>query len=147
MRKRIEKEGLTCVRCSGNVLPTLTIADPSILIFLYRVILEQSKMGVYASAAPARPSNFMKHKLKGNPENGGQVRTDQVLDHTQVSGSRSKCKGGSGAMVPRPFRLKFGGEMGTHPGRPVPMFGWVPLTPVSGALKMGFWGTICPNYE
>ena len=53
---------------------------------------------------------------------GGQVGLDQVLDLTQVSNSQSKCKGASAAMVPWPFRLKFGWEMGTHPGRSVPMF-------------------------
>ena len=60
----------------------------------------------------------------------GQVRSDLI----QVSGSWSKCKGASAAMVSWPLRLKFGKEMGTHPGR-------------SGTLKMGFQGTICPNYE
>ena len=44
-------------------------------------------------------------------------------------------------MVPWPFRLKFGREMGTHPGMPVPMFG------LGTHLKMGFQGAIGPNNE
>ena len=28
-----------------------------------------------------------------------------------------------------------------------PCLGWAPQSPESGALKMGFWGTICPNFE
>ena len=50
-------------------------------------------------------------------------------------------------MVPWPFRLKFGREMGTHPGRSVPMFGLGTPTPRVTGPKMGFLGTICPNYE
>ena len=49
-------------------------------------------------------------------------------------------------MVPWPFRLKFGREMGTHPGRSVPMFEMGTPTPwVRGfAAGSGFapgWGS------
>ena len=37
---------------------------------------------------------FLKTKNEGTPENSDWVRLDQVQDLTQVSGGRSKCKGG-----------------------------------------------------
>ena len=50
-------------------------------------------------------------------------------------------------MVPWPFRFKFGREMGTYPGRSVPMFGLGIPSPWVRGTKMGFQGTIGPNYE
>ena len=73
---------------------------------------------------------------------GGQVRLEQVPDLTQVSGGRSKCKGASAAMDPWSFRLKLDRELGTHTGSSVRMFVMETLPPGSGALKMGFQGTI-----
>ena len=35
------------------------------------------------------------------------------------------------------FKLKFGMEPGTHPGRQFPCLGWLPLPPGSEALKLG----------
>ena len=71
---------------------------------------------------------------------GGQVRSDL----TQVSGSWSKCKGASAAMVPWLFRLKFGREMGTYPGRSVPMFGMGTPTPWVRGPKNGVPGYNLP---
>ena len=50
-------------------------------------------------------------------------------------------------MVLWPFRLKFGRELGTHPGRSVPMVGLGTTTPWVRGPKMGFQGTIWPNNE
>ena len=45
--------------------------------------------------------------------------------------------GASAAMVPWPFRFKFGKKMGTHPGMSVPMFGLGTPNSESEALKWG----------
>ena len=63
-------------------------------------------------------------------------------DGSGQTSSRCTAAGPIGPIVPLPFRLKFGREMGTYPGRSVPMF-WLG----SGAQIMGFQGTIWPNYE
>ena len=68
------------------------------------------------------------------PCNGG--------DGSGQTSPRCTAAGPIGPIVPLPFRLKFGREMGTYPGRSVPMF-WLG----SGAQIMGFQGTIWPNYE
>ena len=73
---------------------------------------------------------------------GEWVRSNLI----QVSGSWSKCKGG----LLQPWSH---GHLGWNlVGEPTqegqcPCLGWVPLPPGSGALKMGFQGTISPNYE
>ena len=80
--------------------------------------------------------NFMKQNLKGTPENGsGQIRS-QTSPWCLAAGP--SARGATAAMVPWPFRLKFGREMGTHPGRspnPVPLPG----------PQMGFRGPCSPN--
>ena len=53
-----------------------------------------------------------------------------------------RATGGSAAMVPRPFRLKFGREMGTYPGSSMSM--GTP-TPGSGGAKTGFQGPCSSN--
>ena len=63
---------------------------------------------------------------------------------TQVSKGRSNCKGGFSAMVPWPFRLKFGREIWNYPGRSMLMFGWVPLPPRWGGPKIGVQGCMQP---
>ena len=74
---------------------------------------------------------------------GGRVRSDQVPDLTQVSGGW----GASAPIVPWPFRLKFGREMGTHPGRSVPMFGLGTPTPRIRGSRNGVPGNNPSNYE
>ena len=48
-------------------------------------------------------------------------------------------------MVPSPFWLKFGREMGTHPGRSVPMFGLGTPTPRVRGPKNGVPGYTLPK--
>ena len=68
---------------------------------------------------PANPTPWVSNKLyKTKVKERPQIRSDQVPDLTLTS-----ARGASAAMVPWPFRLKFGREMGTYPGRSMPMLG------------------------
>ena len=70
---------------------------------------------------------------------GGHVRSDRAPDLTQESGGRPKCKWGfcSHGNLAIYRMLKFGWEMGTYPGRSMPMD---TTTTRSGGPKTGFQG-------
>ena len=72
---------------------------------------------------------------------GGQVRSDL----TQVSGSWSKCKEGFCSHGLMAIEFEFGREMGTHPGRSVPMFGLGTPTPWVRGPKNGVPGYNMPK--
>ena len=96
-----------------------------------------------ASGDPCSPNgaflgNFHKTKVEESPQfcrgGSGQIRS-QTSPRCLAGGP--SARGASAAMVPWPFRLKFGREMGIHPVRSVLTFGLGTPTPGSGALKMG----------
>ena len=82
---------------------------------------------------------FHKTKIEGHPwkwgDRSGQTRFQTSPGCLAAGPSANRA---SAAMVPWPFRLKFGREMGTHPGRSMPM--GTP-TPGSGGPKTRFQGT------
>ena len=75
-------------------------------------------------------------KLKNTLILNGLARSDQVPDHPHVS------DGGICMNVSWPFGLKHVKEMGTHPGRSMPMLEISILAPWSRGPKIGSLGSV-----
>ena len=88
--------------------------------------------GVRTAQTECFCENFIKQKLNGTPVNGGQLRSDQFPTSPRCPAAGPSARVALAAMVPWPFKLKYGREVGNYPGRSMLMFGLGTPTPGSG---------------